>query len=182
MLSEHVYVKGGLHNANGDSTDPSLDVFGDWELFKNLEIGWTPDQGSLYLKNFHVGVWQVDEREEAGVPDDWGITANASWYFEGPRLMPFLRGGWASGDATLLDAEISAGVGRQVRDRDLLGVGLSWGSPSDGVRDQWTGELFYRLQIRNLAITPNVQIIVDPSRHPNNDLLVLGGLRARIVF
>jgi len=73
-------------------------------------------------------------------------------------------------------------VARGLRDRDLAGVGIPWGTPSDGARNQWTGELFYRLQIRNLATTPNVQVVVDLARHPNNDLLLIGGLRARIVF
>jgi len=182
MLGDHFYVKAGVHDANGDSTDPSLDVFGDWELYKNLEIGWTTDQESLYLKNIHLGVWHVDERDDAGVPDDWGIVANASWHFEESGWLPFVRVGWADGDATLLDAQASAGVARGFRERDLLGVGVSWGSPSGGGGDQWTGELFYRVQIRNLAITPAVQLVADPSRHPDDDLLVIGGLRVRLVY
>jgi porin len=124
----------------------------------------------------------VDERDHAGARDGWGIVANASWHFGESRWLPFLRAGWADGDATLLDAQLSAGVARGFRERDLLGVGISWGSPSLGGRDQWTGEIFYRSQIRNLAITPSLQLIADPSRHPDDDLLVVGGLRVRLVF
>jgi porin len=182
MLGDHFYVKAGVHDANGDANDPSLDVFGDWELYKNLEIGWTPDQDALYLKNVHLGVWHVDERDEAGVPDGWGITANASWHFEDSNWLPFLRGGWASGEATLLDAQVSAGVARKFRKRDLLGVGISWGSPSGDGGDQWTSELFYRIQIRNLAITPVIQLVANPALNPDEDLLVVGGVRVRIVF
>lgn len=182
MLGDHFYVKAGLHDANGDASDPSLDVIGDWELYKNLELGWTTGQEKLFLDNVHLGLWHVDERDDAGAPDGWGVTANASWYLEEWKLLPFLRGGWASGDATLLDAQVSAGVARQLRERDLLGVGVSWGSPSDGSRDQWTGELFYRVQIRNLALTPNVQLVANPSSHPDDDLLVVGGLRVRLVY
>ena len=44
----------------------------DWELCKNLEVGWTSSQDKLFLDNFHVGFWHIDLREDAGVPEDWG--------------------------------------------------------------------------------------------------------------
>ena len=183
MLGENWYWKAGVHDANGSSSDPNLDVIGDWELYKNLELGWTPSKGKLYLKNFHVGAWHADERTEAGVPDSWGVVANASWYFEESRVMPFIRGGWSDGEAALLDGQVSAGIGKQFRERDLAGLGVSWGSPSaSGLRDQWTGELFYRLQFGNIAITPSVQLIADPALNPDEDSMIVGGVRARIVF
>ena len=183
MLGDHWYFKAGVHDANGSSSDPNLDVFGDWELYKNLEVGWTSSQDKLFLDNFHLGIWHADERTEAGVPESWGIVGNASWYFEDSKLLPFLRGGWSDGRAALLDGQVSAGVGRQFRERDLGGVAVSWGSPSAAsTRDQWTGELFYRLQMGNLAVTPSVQFVANPALDPSENLMVIGGLRARIVF
>ena len=183
MLGDHWYWKGGIHDANGDSTDPNFDVFGDWELYKNLEIGWTPGQDMLFFNNLHLGAWHADERKEAGVPESWGIVGNASWYFEKYRLLPFLRGGWSDGDAALLDGQVSAGVGKQFRERDLGGVGLSWGSPSDpDLRDQWTTEVFYRVQLGNLAITPSVQFIANPALNADEDQLFVASLRGRVVF
>lgn len=183
MLGEHWYWKGGVHDANGSSTAPSLDVIGDWELYKNLEVGWTSGQDKLFFNNLHLGVWHADERSEAGVPESWGIVGNASWYFEKYRLLPFLRGGWSDGDAALLDGQVSVGTGKQFRERDLAGIGVSWGSPSAlGLRDQWTTELFYRFQFRNLAITPSVQWVANPALNPEEDQLFVGSLRARAVF
>ena len=183
MLDDHWYWKAGVHDANGSSTDPNLDVIGDWELFKNVEIGWTSGRDRLYLDNLHLGAWHVDDRVEAGVPESWGLVANASWYFEDQRLLPFVRGGWSDGEAALLNAQVSAGVGRQFRQRDLAGVGVSWGSPSaEGLKDQWSSEIFYRLQWGNFAVTPSLQLIVDPSLNPEEDVLIIGGLRARLVF
>ena len=151
--------------------------------YKNLEVGWTSSQDKLFLDNFHVGVWHSDSREDAGVPEDWGVTFNASWYFESTELLPFIRGGWSEGKATLLDGMISAGVGKKFCERDLAGLGLSWGSPSGaGQSDQWTSELFYRKQFRNFAITPSVQLIANPAGNSDEDVLVVGGLRARAVF
>ncbi len=183
MLGEHWYWKGGVHDANGDSTDPNFDVFGDWELYKNLEIGWTSGQDMLFVNNLHLGAWHSDERSEAGVPESWGIVGNASWYLEKHRLLPFLRGGWSDGGAALLDGQVSVGAGKRLRERDLAGVGVSWGSPSaQGLRDQWTTELFYRIQLGNLAITPSVQLIVNPALNPEEDKLFVGSLRGRVVF
>ena len=183
MLGENWYWKGGVQDANGSSSDPNLDVFGDWELYKNLEIGWTSGQDKLYLDNFHVGAWQTDERTAAGVPESWGVVGNASWYFDESRILPFLRGGWSDGGASLLNGQVSAGIGKGLRERDLAGVGVSWGSPSAAeTRDQWTTELFYRIQLGNLAITPNVQFITNPALNPSEETMFVGGLRARIVF
>jgi porin len=183
MLGEHFYAKGGVHDANGNAAEPNLDVFSDWELYKNFEIGWTSEKDRVFLDNFHVGVWHADAREDAGVPEGWGIVANASWYFQESRIAPFIRGGWSDGDAALLEAQVSAGVAKNFRARDGGGIAVSWGKPSaSGTSDQWTGEIYYRAQLGNLAVTPNIQVILDPALNPNEDVLLIGSVRARIVF
>jgi porin len=183
MLGENWYFKAGIHDANGSASDPSFDVFGDWGFYKNLEVGWTSSQDKLFLDNFHLGVWHIDSREDVGVPEDWGMTFNASWYFEDSERLPFIRGGWSDGKVTLLDGMVSAGVGKKFCERDLAGLGLSWGSSAaPGQGDQWSSEIFYRKQWRNFAITPSIQVIVDSAGNPDEDVLVVGGLRARVVY
>ena len=83
----------------------------------------------------------------------------------------------------------SAGFGYQrVPGQDLLGFGLNWGEPNEdtfgtGLSDQYTLELFYRLQIaQRLAVTPNVQLLIDPAENPESDQIWVFGLRARIAF
>ncbi len=68
--------------------------------------------------------------------------------------------------------------------KDLIGFGLNWGRPStQGLRDQYTAELFYRLQLaQNLAVTPDVQLLIDPALNPNEDQIWVLGLRARLTF
>lgn len=183
MLSDHWYVKAGVHDANGDATDLNFDVFQDWELYKNLEIGWTSAQSKLYLDNTHLGVWHSDRREDDGVPESWGVTFNWSRYDEASRLMPYIRGGWSDGGAALMEKMVSAGVGKAFREKDLLGIGVSWGDPSDSEQGaQWSNEIFYRWQYENLALTPSMQILINPSNNPDKDVILVGGLRARIVF
>ena len=54
---------------------------------------------------------------------------------------------------------------KEARDKDVAGIGLSWGAPSDGsLRDQFTSEVFYRFQLTQfLAVTPDIQFIIDPA-------------------
>ena len=116
--------------------------------------------------------------------DGWGVAASASWFFD-DTWMPFLRAGYADGDAPLLSHSVSTGIGRYFADsKDLLGVGVNWGKAADSsLDDQWTGELFYRLQLaQNLAITPSVQLIANPALNPGDDFQAYLGVRARVTF
>ena len=183
MLGDHWYVKGGVHDANGNAASPNLDLFDDWELYKNLEIGWTTDKERLFLDNIHLGFWHIDARSNVGTPEDWGIVGNASWYFDDCRLLPFLRAAWSNGNASLVDRSVTIGLGKDFRERDQAGIGLSWGSPSESNRpDQWTGEVYYRFQQGSFAITPSLQFISNPASSPDDDVLILGALRARWAF
>ena len=97
--------------------------------------------------------------------------------------MPFLRAGYAHDGGALWEKSVSTGLGYYVKGRsDLLGLGLNWNRPSDtavgpDLDDQYTMEAFYRLQLtRRLAVTPDVQLIVDPALNPDEDKIwVLSG-------
>jgi porin len=60
-------------------------------------------------------------------------------------------------------------------------IGLSWGKAAEStLRNQFTSELFYRFQLTQfLAITPDVQLIVDPELNPTVDVL---GSVGKLVF
>jgi porin len=68
--------------------------------------------------------------------------------------------------------------------KNLIGFGLNWGRPpQSGLDDQYTAELFYRLQLaQKLAITPDVQLIIDPALNPDENRIWVFGLRARLSF
>ena len=69
-------------------------------------------------------------------------------------------------------------------DSDVAGIGISWGKPADGtLRDQFTSEFFYRFQLTEfLAVTPDIQLIVDPAINPTTDVLAFFGIRLRAAF
>ena len=183
MLTSNVYVIGSLADANGDPTltvNPFDSFFGTAEYFKSVEIGWTSEQGRIYLDNVHVTYWHQDARSAAGVEESDGVVFSAAKFIN-DKWLPFIRGGWSSGTAAPMKRTISAGIGLRRNNNDVVGIGISWGKPSvSGLRNQTTGEVFYRWQVNDvLAVTPSVQLVHDPALDPTNDNLVVFGLRIR---
>ncbi len=130
-FSEHVYAIAGIVDTNGDPSSPDFDVFDNFETFQHFEIGYSSSKERQFLDNIHLTFWHSDEREAAGVPDDWGVSASWSWLYDN-TWAPFLRAGWDDGDAALYDASVSAGFGYLTREQDLFGLGVNWASPGGG--------------------------------------------------
>jgi len=184
-LSKNIYAMAGVEDANGDPTrEPFTSFFEDAEYFKHVELGWTSGKERFFLDNVHVTAWHADERTMAGVEESWGVAASAA-FFVCDRWMPFVRAGWAEGTAPVWDRSVSVGLGRYFSPRsDLAALGVSWGRPS-GTRidDQFTIEGFYRLQLlQSLAITPSLQLLVNPATNPEEDVVGLLGFRFRLTF
>jgi len=192
MLTDKLYVIGGLTNAYADSTDPINDsfdrFFNDNEYFATVELGWTPSQERIYLNNTHVTLWHVGNSPQAGAIRGWGLSFSHVQYVGG-KWMPFVRGGYAEDGGSLLQKSISVGVlYQETPAKDLLGAGLNWGQPNEssfgpGLDDQLTLEVFYRFQItQQFALTPNVQYLKNPALNPGEDSLWVFGLRARLAL
>ena len=184
MLTKHIYIQGGLADANGQPTRTGFDTFfDDAEYFTYAEIGLKSSQDRLFLDNIHVTLWHIDAREVAGTPEGYGVTFTAQKFVR-EKWLPFFRLGYSDGDAALMQTTFSTGLGLQRQNRDVFGLGVSWGSPADGsLRDQFTSEAFYRLQMTQfLAVTPDIQLIVDPALNPGEDVLAFFGVRLRAAF
>ncbi|MFC1817475.1 carbohydrate porin [Thermodesulfobacteriota bacterium] len=85
------------------------------------------------------------------------------------------------------EGSISTGFGYYPgKGSDVLGVGLNWSRPSTdtfgpGLDDQLTAELYYRWQVlKILAITPDVQLLINPALNPNEDVIGVFSIRGRI--
>jgi len=184
FLNDQWYALGVLNDANGVVTD--IDFYEDGaEFYVQGELGWTPSKDQRYFKNVHVTGWHVDQRDEANVDESWGLTASANWTSDDQAWMPFVRAGWSDGLAPLMNNTATLGLLHYVSDRsDLVGLAGNWGNPSDNsLRDQYTGELFWRVQFaQNLAITPSVQLLIDPALNPEEDQIWIGGVRARFTL
>ena len=183
VIEDQWVVKGGFYDANGVPTRIGMFEEGG-ELFTHLEISWAPTRAERFLREIHVAGWHVDERENAGVPESWGIAVSGNWTFDN-RWMPFFRVGWSEGGAPLMHRAATCGVLRYFACRgDLAGIGLSWEDPSDrSLPEQNSFEFFYRVQLaQNLAVTPSVQVLINPALNPNDDALTIFGLRGRLTF
>jgi len=182
-LNDQWYIKGAVNDANGVAT--STKFFEDYgELYTTAEIGWSPSRAQRYLSNLHIMGWHVDEREDVGVEESEGITIGANVTLN-EFLMGFVKAGWSDGSSPMYNKTLTVGAVYHVARRsDLLGIGMNWGEPSSAeLRDQYTGELFYRLQFaQNLAITPSVQLIIDPALNPDEDEVWIVGARARVTL
>jgi len=192
MLGKQAFVIGGITDTNSDPTDLSETVdsfFDDNEYFYSLEFGVTQSQERIYLDNYHVTLWSIDEREVAGTPSGWGINFSFSRLLK-DQWMPFLRGGYTEDGGSLMQKSVSAGTAylNLFKENDQLGAGLNWGEVNDdtfgtGLDDQITAELYYRWPFGDqFALTPNAQWIQNPPNNPDESTIFVWGVRGRLVF
>jgi porin len=191
MFNKNIYLLGGLADTNGDPSDPFENFntfFNENEYFTNIEIGWISSFENRYKKNIHLTAWHADSRNKAQVPDGWGLAFSFNYLIEN-KYEPFFRAGYSDGGGALSEWSVSSGMGYHVRDKgDLIAIGLNWGKASEEVfevidPDQYTVEIFYRIQLfQNLTLTPDIQFVIDPVLNPDEDFIVVFGLRARVTL
>jgi porin len=197
-----LYLLGGVYSANSSDTGFTLDeVFDTGELFYQLEVGWSalartgvPVQarGPMDSNNIHLTGWYKDAQpDQSNVtlrPQARGLAFNANMT-AGDNLMWFFRAGLSEGWVN--DRALAVGFGWRPSQQysDLFGIGLGWVRPNGDVvpepfqREQVTAEAFYRFHLTpNLAITPDLQYINNPSLNPEVDSLWVAGIRARVTF
>ena len=196
-LTDSVYLIAGMEDLNADPTDPfqGFDTFwNDHEFFKHVEVGWTTSaREQYYLDNLHLTVWHADKREKIGVEEGWGTFLSFSHTF-GSKWLMFTRGGFAEDGGSLLKRSVSIGgsyapngIG-ELGSGHQLGFGANWGKPNDALfgtdlDDQYALEVYYRLQVtKELAITPDVQLLINPALNPDKDTIWVFGLRARLAL
>lgn len=67
---------------------------------------------------------------------------------------------------------------------DRLGIGATWSRPiDDSLDDQGALDMYYRFQLTpRVAITPTLHLIFDPVRNPDEDQVLVWGIRSRFAF
>jgi porin len=186
-LSDLWYISTGFQDAQGKKTTSGFDTFfDDFNLFSAFEIGYTPTIQGLGKGTYRLTAWYRDAGERDGQPHDAGIDLSIDQQV-GDHLRPFFRYGAGEGNIKGIEQLLSAGVGwegKLITDSDVIGVGASWGRPSDReLRDQFGAEVFYRLQVSpDNQFTVGYQVIVDPSNQPNDDLVGVFEVRWRVAI
>jgi porin len=191
-INEKIYIMGSLTDLSSDPEDPFggfKTFFEDNEYFTSVEIGYTPSAERFFNDRIHLTFWHTDKRENLGLDDGWGFSFSATKWLSGDKIMCFIRGGYADDGAGLLEKSSSVGMGFQpMPGRDFLAVGINWGEPNEAsfgpdLDSQFTMELMYRIQIlRELAVTPDLQFIIDPANNPDDDFIAVFGIRARLAL
>ena len=188
-FGERFVALAGIHGANARTAENPFATIDEGEFYESVELRWLPSgfQQRRY-DQVRIQVWHQDEREETGIPSDQGITFAASCLLN-DFWMPFAFGGISNGLASTFKSDFVLGVGFGFKTlhraaRDVLGLSLGWGDPADdSSQQQYTSELFYRLQlVSNFAFTPSVQYIVNPANNPGETEAWVVGLRGRLTF
>ena len=193
------YVKSGMYTLLSDDTGFTADdFFTKAEHFYHLDLGFSglarsplplQARGPMDVNNVYITGWFRNAQED-GTPEAVGVAGNAN-YIVGGNYMVFGRGGWTNG--SLIRGFAATGVGWRPPSApgDLFGVGFSWAHPTrgelvpglDALRDQYTWEVFYRFSLTpNLALTPDLQLVRNPSLTPATDRLWVFGFRSRVSF
>jgi porin len=198
------YVKSGMYTLLSDDTGFTADdFFTKAEHFYHLDLGFTSlarsplplqARGPMDVNNAYVTGWFRNAQED-GTPEAVGIAANANYMLGGSHMV-FARGGWNNG--SLFRGFASTGLGWRPPSApaDLFGVGFSWAHPTSGpnlatdllpgvdqLRDQYTWEVFYRFSLMtNLALTPDLQLVMNPPLNPGVNKLWVFGFRTRVTF
>ena len=101
------------------------------------------------------------------------------------RWMAFARLGFSKSSAPIYNESVTLGFIRKFLYRsDLVSLAANHGSPpDDSLSDQTSIEAFWRFQFsENFAITPSVQLILDPALNPVDDEVWVWGARMRLTF
>jgi hypothetical protein len=193
------YVNGVLNDMNGNPSQGSLN----WshiqmgQLFGGVEVGkqWRRPNGEydqLALVVFHAGTRSIfsptTTPNEAGGgfkvlgEKQWGPVVGFAAYTYNTA-----RGG---GISTTFSGNTAVGGVALVRPFGILGevaVAGMWSQPfrnifpGSGQRDQWGIETYWNLAVTpNMTMTPDIQLIFDPSFNPRADFVAVPGLKFRI--
>jgi porin len=181
--SKNYYLTFGFNDANGKPTTTGFNSIDESEFFKSFLFGLTPVLNGLGQGNYRFTFWHTDETDDH--EDGLGFLISFDQEL-GEILGVFLKYGYSEPKLDRIEHFISTGF--VIRDPlrikgDLLGIGFSWDSPSNRVRDEYSIELFYRLQLTtHVQLTPSVDFIFNPSEKEDSGALAVFGFRFRALF
>jgi len=187
MPRDWFYLTFGLGDANARNTTAGFTtLLNQGEFFYALELGYTPKYQRPGERAYKVTFWQAEAREKAKEPSGRGVALTFEQEI-GHGLVPFFRYAFADGKATDVRHFLSAGIGLErpfKRTGDLVGLAFAWGQPQDRkLRDQYGLEAFYRVQVfPYIQLTPDLQVIFNPSKNRQDSTIVVLGLRTRVLF
>lgn len=184
--SDALYFSFGVHDTNNNKNTSGFNNLDKDDLFYAVEVGFTPHIEGRGPGRYRFTGWYTGAGERTNGESGAGFALS----FEqdlGNDLVPFIRYGYQDRDLVDTKQILAGGLGILKpfgRERDVFGLGLAWGQPEDSsFRDQYVTELFYRFQVSSkIQITPGFQVIFDPSKNLDDDVIGIFEFRVRVVF
>ena len=190
-LTNNIYAIAGIADQNGNTANifEGFDTFFTKnEYFKHVEVGITSAKDYLVLDNIHATFWQRDATSATGDPSGWGFVLSATKYIS-KTWFPFVRFAYTKDAGSFLQTAFATGVGYQPNQGShLLSAGYSFGKVNEttfgaNYDAQHTLELFYRIELsKRMAITPDLQLIINPALNDQQDAIFLYGIRGRMAL
>ena len=188
-ITNCIYIIGGIADQNGDPGNVFNGfetLFSKGEIFKHIEVGITSAKDYMLLDNMHLTLWHRDATSATGDPSGWGLVLSGTKYIN-EKVLPFFRFAYTRDAGSFLKTALAAGIGYQpTPGSHLLAGAYSWGKPNETTFEtalpaQHLVEIFYRLQLSTrLAITPDVQFIINPALNDQQTSIFVYGIRGRI--
>ncbi len=183
MVTDTFWLGGQIYDGNAVSGDFDFDTVEEGEWLTGIEVGWTPSITRRKTDRIQLTYWHKDARAIAGVQDGYGFALSSSWQMT-EQWLPFLRLGHSDGGAGV-SAENAASIGFEyaVRKDQAWSLGAGWNEPSkktNGAKlnDEYVLETSYKFQLsKNFSFTPDLQVVINPAKTPNESSIWVFGLR-----
>jgi carbohydrate-selective porin OprB len=191
--SDFWYAEAAIADAQANKRTAGFDTtFGsDSDLFTIGEIGIRPKFFNMPGTYRVMGWYDPKEGDETTSVDD-GVAISFDQKLT-DKFTGFVRYGWTANSVNEFDDFVSFGGSFERlfegRDNDVLGIAYCMGvrNPNDltneDVRQINLAEAYYNIQIsKNVHITPDIQLVMNPGGLENESPAVVFGLRGRITF
>ena len=183
-LPKNAYAMFGVGDSSMGSAVVPWDTVDNDSWYQLLELGLSPDLPLLGKGNYRLTPWH----NHLFGSDGFGIALNIDQELGRKDLIAFFRFGYGEKNVTPVKTFVSGGVAFEApfgRKNDIVAIGVAWSDPSpgEGFRDETLLEILYQLEIaKSIALTPNLQLVIDPANNAGDDVVAVPGIRLLLKF
>ena len=183
------YLTGMLREADGTSEDISFDTIGSGKWEYAVELGLTPEnflgsgEGIYRITGYYTDSIGSGLDQQ---PSGWGVAISLDQDF-GKRIGAFARYTYADEDWRQFKQRF--GMGMQYRHpfgfkHDRIGLAAWWAEATDdSLNDEAGVEAFWKLQLApNFEVSPHIQLISNTQDTAENEPVVIGSFRLRVLL
>lgn len=180
-INDRAIFRVGLYSTVCEKGTWCLDKLESDQWFSPAELTVSPVFDSLGQGNYRFLAYYTETGENKG--GGWSLSFDQQM----GRFTPFMRLSAGDKDISEFERFFSLGIGIDYpfgRSWDQAGIGFATGKPSNSLLpDETNIELYWRFQLNPfVAITPDLQWIIDPAKNPVDDRIFVAGARLQLDF